>query len=322
VIERRAFILGMAAMVVAPPGAEAQQAGKIWRIGFLRNGPPPKTFIDGLRQGLRDLGYVEGQNIAIEYGAAETVDQLLGAATELVRRKVDLLLASGTPPTVAAKRATNTIPIVFVASIDPIATKMVASLARPGGNVTGFTGTHADLMGKRLELIRETVPRVARIALVAHVANPGNAEYIRQADLAARAVGITVQHVIVKDVHDLERAFKEARGANAVIQLDDVLFTSHRKHIVGLALMHNLPTMYGFREFIDVGGLMAYGPDLPDLYRRAATYIDRIIKGASPAQLPVEQPTKFELVINLKTAKALGLTIPPSLLARADQVIE
>jgi putative tryptophan/tyrosine transport system substrate-binding protein len=177
-------------------------------------------------------------------------------------------------------------------------------------------------MGKRLELLRETVPRVTRIALLAHIANPGNVEYMRQADLAARAVGIIVHHVMVRDVDDFDRAFKEARGASAVIQLDDVLFTSHRKQIVDLAATHNLPTMYGFREFIDAGGLMAYGPDLPDLYRRAATYVDRIIKGANPAELPIEQPTKFELVINLKTAKALGLRIPPSLLLRADQLIE
>jgi putative ABC transport system substrate-binding protein len=321
-MERRHFLVIFLAGFVSASLAEAQQARKIWRIGFLRNGPPPTTFIEGLRQGLRDLGYVEGQNIAIEYGLAETADQLLGAATELVRRKVDVLLASGTPPAMAAKRATSTIPIVFIASIDPIATKMVASLARPGGNVTGFTGTHADLMGKRLELLRETVPRVTRIALLAHIANPGNVEYMRQADLAARAVGIIVQHVMVRDVDDFERAFKEARSASAAIQLDDVLFTSHRKQIVDLAATHNLPTMYGFREFIDVGGLMAYGPDLPDLYRRAATYVDRIIKGANPAELPIEQPTKFELVINLKTAKALGLRIPPSLLLRADQLIE
>jgi putative tryptophan/tyrosine transport system substrate-binding protein len=320
-MDRRRFLLISLAGSVSAAVAEAQQAPKTWRIGFLRNGPPPKTFIEGLRHGLRDLGYVDGQNIAIEYGLAETADQLPRVAAELVRRKIDVILAAGTPPAMAAKRATSTIPIVFVASIDPVATNIAASLARPGGNVTGFTGTHADLMGKRLELLRETVPRVARIALLAHVANPGNAEYMRQADLAAQALGITVQHVMVQDVHDFERAFKEARGASAVIQLDDVLFTSHRKQIVDLAVAHSLPTMYGFREFVDAGGLMAYGPDLPDLYRRAATYVDRIIKGANPGELPIEQPTKFELVINLKTAKTLGLRIPPSLLLRADEVI-
>jgi putative tryptophan/tyrosine transport system substrate-binding protein len=322
-MERRRFLLtSLGGLLAARPVAEAQQAGRVWRLGFLRNGPPPKTFVDGLRQGLRDLGYIEGQNIVIEYGLAETADQLPVAATELVRRKVDVLLASGTPPAVAARRATSTIPVVFIASIDPIATKMVASLARPGGNVTGFTGTHGDLMGKRLELLRETVPKLARVALLAHAANPGNAEYTRQADLAARAAGISVHHVKVRDVDDLERAFGETRGAGAMIQLDDVLFTSHRKQVVELAAKHNLPAMYGFREFVDVGGFMAYGPDLPDLYRRAATYVDRIVKGANPGDLPVEQPTKFELVINMKAAKALGLTIPPSLLARVDQVIE
>jgi putative ABC transport system substrate-binding protein len=321
-MKRRAFLVCGAGAFAWPLPALAQQSAKVARIGFLRNGPPPQTFIDGLRRGLRDLGYVDGQNIAIEYGLAETADQLLSVAADLVQRRVDVLLAAGTPPTMVAKRATGTIPIVFVASIDPIATNLVASLARPGGNITGFTGTHADLMGKRMELLRESVPKLTRIAVFGHVANPGNAEYIRQADLAARAVGIAVHHVMVRDLEDLERAFREARTASALIQLDDVLFTSHRTKVVELATRHHLPAIYGFREFVEAGGLMAYGPDLPDLYRRAAGYIDRILKGTSPADLPIEQPTKFELVLNLKTAKALNLTIPQSLLLRADEVIQ
>ena len=322
-MHRRRFLLtSVAGALAAPRATEAQQTGKTHRIGFLRNGPPPKTFIDGFRQGLRELGYVEGQNIIIEYQLPETADQLLDAATTLVRRNVEVILASGTPPVPAAKRATSTIPIVFVASIDPVATGVVVSLARPGGNVTGFAGTHADLMGKRLELLREIVPRLSRVAILAHAENPGNAEYIRQADLAASAVGVAVDHVTIQHAGDLERVFSRAQSAHALIQLDDVVFTSHRRQVVELAVKHRLPAMYGFREFVDAGGLMAYGPDLPDLYRRAAGYIDRIFKGAKAAELPIDQPTKFELVINLKTAKALGLTIPPSLLLRADQVIE
>jgi ABC-type uncharacterized transport system substrate-binding protein len=322
-MDRRRFLLtSLAGALATPLAAEAQQPGRYPRVGFLRNGAPPKTFLDGLRQGLRDAGYVEGQNIVIEFQLPDTAERLPAAAAELVHRRVDVILASGTPPVPAASRATTTIPIVFVASIDPIATGLAVSLARPGGNVTGLAAVHADLMGKRLELLREAVPGLTRVALVGQEVNPGNAEYLRQADVAARNLGIGVQHVAARGPDDFERAFKAARTANALIQLDDVLFTSHRKHVVELARKHHLPGMYGFREFPEAGGLMSYGPDLADLYRRAAGYIDRILKGAKPEDLPIEQPTKFELVLNLKTAKALGLTIPPSLLARADQVIE
>jgi putative ABC transport system substrate-binding protein len=221
-----------------------------------------------------------------------------------------------------AKSATQTIPIVFVASIDPVATGVVASLARPGGNVTGFVGIHSELMGKRLELIREAVPRLSRVAVLFHATNPGNAQYISQVELAARTLGVQLQFLAVRDAGDFDRVFSQARGASALIQLDDVIFTSHRAQVVELAVKHRLPAMYGFKEFVDAGGLMAYGPDYPDLYRRAATYLDKIFRGARPGDLPIEQPTKFELVINLKTAKALGLTIPPSLLGRADEVIQ
>jgi putative tryptophan/tyrosine transport system substrate-binding protein len=322
-MDRRRFLLtSLAGALAAPLAAQAQQAEKPHRVGFLRNGLPPKTFLDGFRQGLRDAGYVEGQDIVVEFELTDTAAQLPVAAEKLVRRRVEVIVASGTPPVPAASRATRTIPIVFIASIDPIAAGVVVSLARPGRNVTGFTGIHADMMGKRLELLRETVPRLSRLAILGQAANPGNAEYLRQADEAARGLGITVQHLSVEDAPDFERVLAAARSAQAVIQLDDVLFTSYRKQIVELAVKHQLPAMYGFREFVDAGGLMAYGPDWPDLYRRAAGSIDKILKGAKPADIPVEQPTKFEFVINLKTARALGLTIPPSLLARADQVIQ
>jgi putative ABC transport system substrate-binding protein len=319
---RTRVVLLTLALLAASLAAEAQPAGRVYRIGFLRNGPPPRTFIEGFREGLREAGHVEGETITIEYGLAGSADQLPGVAANLVRLNVDVIVASGTPPVPAAKGATKTIPIVFVASIDPVATGIVASLARPGGNITGLAGIHADLMGKRLELLREAVPRLSRVAVLSHAANPGNAQYIKQAELAAQALGLQLQIVAVRDAGELERAYGEARGAGAVVQLDDVLFTTQRRRVVELAAKHQLPTMYGFREFVDAGGLMAYGPHWPDLYRRAAALVDKILKGAKPADLPVEQPTKFELVINLKTAKALGLTLPPSVLIRADEVIQ
>jgi putative tryptophan/tyrosine transport system substrate-binding protein len=310
-MKRRAFLYGAIGALAAPHGAEPQQAAKVYRVGFLRNGPPPETFTEGLRRGLRDLGYVEGQNVRIEYGLAETAAQLPSAAAHLVRLNVDVILASGTPPVPVAKSATQTIPVVFVASIDPIATGIVATLARPGGNVTGFVGIHSDLMGKRLELLREVVPKLSRVAVLSHATNPGNAQYLKQAELSAQTLGVQLQLVTVRDAGDFERAFSEARGASGLIQLDDVVFTSHRKQVVELAVKHQLAAMYGFKEFVQAGGLMAYGPDYPDLYRRAATYLDKIFKGAKPADLPIEQPTKFELVINLKTAKALRLSLSP-----------
>ena len=321
-MSRRAFLYGAIGVLAAPRGAETQQTAKTYRVGFLRNGPPPDTFIEGLRRGLRDLGYVEGQNVSIEYGLADSADQLPNAAAHLVRLNVDVILASGTPPVPVAKSASQTIPVVFVASIDPVATGIVASLARPGGNVTGFVGIHSDLMGKRLELLREAVHKLSRVAVLSQATNPGNAQYLRQAELSARALGVQLQLLTVRDAGDFERVFSEARGASGLIQLDDVIFTSHRKQVVELAVKYQLAAMYGFKEFVHAGGLMAYGPDYPDLYRRAATYLDKIFKGAKPADLPIEQPTKFELVINLKTARALRLSLPPSLLARADQVIE
>src|SRR5215472_8647040 len=323
-MRRRDFVILLAgAMGGRPSAVRAQQnAMPVHRIGFLRNGPPPETFMGGFRQGLREFGYVEGQNISIEYGLAGNADQLPDAAAELVHRNVDLIIASGTPPVVAAKNATRTIPIVFVAAIDPIATGVVVSLARPGGNVTGFALIEADLMGKRLELLREVVPGLSRVAVLSQVANPGNADYIEQAKLAASVLGLQLQVIAVRDSGDFERAFIEMRGVGAVIQLADVLFTSYQKQMVELAASIQLPVMYGTRLFVDVGGLMVYGPDIPDHYRRAAAYVDKILKGAKPADLPVQQPTKLELVINLKSAQAIGLEIPPSILARADEVIE
>jgi putative tryptophan/tyrosine transport system substrate-binding protein len=249
---------------------------------------------------------------------ADGPEKFSEVAAELVNLQVDIIIASGTPPVVAAKNATKTIPIVYVASIDPIATGLVTSLARPGGNVTGFAGLYPDLMGKQLELLHEIIPGVSRVALLSYAKNLGNAEYIRQAELAAPTLGVQLQVETVRDPSDFERAFANLRRAGAAIQLDDVVFTPHRKHIVDLAVRNRLPMIHGHKEFVDAGGLISYGSDLPDQYRRAATYIDKILKGANPADLPVQQPTKLELIISLKAARAIGLEIPPSLLARAD----
>jgi putative ABC transport system substrate-binding protein len=237
-VDRRTFLLGSVGLLAAPRRGEAQQTPKIYRVGFLRNGLPPDTFIEGLRRGLRERGYFEGQNISIEYGLADSADQLPNVAAHLVRLNVDVLVASGTPPVPVAKSATQTIPIVFVASIDPVATGIVSSLARPGGNITGLVGIHSDLMGKRLELLREAVHKLARVAVLYHATNPGNAQYLREAEIAAQALGIQLQLLAARNAADFDRVFSEARGASALLQLDDVIFTSHRRQIVALAVRH------------------------------------------------------------------------------------
>lgn len=318
----RILILTLALGIFGTPLAgEAQQAGKAKRIGFLRFGPPPPAWIENFRQGLCELGYLEGQNITIEYGLARSVAQLPDVAAELVRLKVDVLVASGTPSVLPTRNATSTIPVVFVAAIDPVATGVVASLARPGGNVTGVTAMHADVVGKRLELLKELLPKLSRIVFLARD-HPGHARYVKEAELAARTLGVQLEVLVVRDPRDFEGAFSAARGASAVLLVDDAVFTAHRTQIAELALKNRLPTMAGLSELVEAGGLVAYGPHYEYLYRRAATYVDKILKGAKPADLPVEQPTRFELIINLKTAKALGLTIPPSIRIRADHLIQ
>jgi putative ABC transport system substrate-binding protein len=322
-MERRRFIEVIAGgLLAAPLAAEAQQAGKVNRIGFLRFGEPPPTYIEGFRQGLRELGYLEGQNITIEYGLARSAAQLPDVAAELVRRKVDVLVASGTPSVLPAKSATSTIPVVFVAAIDPVATGVIASLARPGGNVTGVTAVHADVTGKRLQILKELLPKLSRIAFLVRATSPATAQYVKEAELAARTLGAQLQVLAVRDSSDFEGAFSAARGASALLVVDDAVITAHRTQIAELALKNRLPTMYGLSEMVEAGGLMSYGPHYGDLYRLAATQVHKIMRGAKPADLPVEQPTKFELVINLKTAKSLGLTIPQSLLLRADEMIQ
>jgi putative ABC transport system substrate-binding protein len=321
-MNRRQLIALVSSVLAWPISLQAQQAAKINRIGFLRVGMVPPSFIEPFRKGLRDLGYIEGQSVVIEYGLAESVAQLPDVATKLVGSKVDVLVASDTPSVLPARNATSEIPVVFVAALDPVATGAVASLARPGGNVTGFTTIQADLTGKRLELLKELLPKLATVAFLVRATSPATAQYVKEAEAAARALSLQLQVLAVSDPKELEGAFERAQGSNALLQVGDAMLTAHRTRIGELALKNRLPSISELRETVDAGGLMSYGPHYGDLYRRAASQVHAILKGAKPADLPVEQPTKLELVINLKTAKALGLTIPPLLLGRADEVIE
>ncbi len=314
-------------LVLAPLGAGAQQTGKVYRIGVLEtlSATLNTANLDAFRQGLRELGYVEGRDFVIEYRSADgRPESFPGLATELVRLKVDLIVTRGTPAALAAEKATGSIPIVMATSADPTRFGIVSSLARPGGNVTGLSTIAVELAGKRLELVKEAIPRIARIALLANMSSPVSVSQWRQIEVAARSLGLAPQLLDVRAPEDLARAFDTAikQRADAVQVVNDTLTQTNFRRIVDLSAKHRLPSIFTSREFVDAGGLMAYGPNFTDLYRRAATYVDKILRGAKPGDLPVEQPTKFELVINLKTAKALGLTIPQTLLLRADQLIE
>jgi putative ABC transport system substrate-binding protein len=280
------------------------------------------------RQGLRDLGYVEGRNVVIEYRDAEGKPERLPAlAAELVGLKVDVIVAGGQPHALAAMQATRTLPIVFIGAADPVTSGLVTSLARPGGNVTGLSFLAPELVGKRLELLKQAVPGVTRVAVLWEPGGQGERtakDMLKQAEAAARALGVRPQFVEARGPADFDRAFSDMTRARAgaLTVLGSVMFVNERRRLVDLAAKNRLPAVYLSREFVDAGGLMSYGPNVADLFRRAATYVDKILKGAKPGDLPVEQPTKFELVINMKTAKALGLTIPQSLLGRADHVVE
>jgi putative tryptophan/tyrosine transport system substrate-binding protein len=315
--------------VLAPLATEAQQTGRVPRVGYLSpfsgSDAQIQRQVDAFRQGLRELGYIEGQNIAIEFRWAKgKYDRLPDLAAQLVSLKVDIIVATGLPAIQAAKQATGIIPIVMATSLDPVATGFVASLARPGGNITGLSAMAPDLVGKQLELLKEVVPRVSRMALLGNPANPGTAPMVRRAQDAARASGIRLQPLEARSPGEIDSAFAAMtrERAGALIVLLDGMFADHRARISDLAARHRLPAVYGSHDFAEAGGLMVYGSSFVDRHRRAATFVDKILKGAKPADLPIEQPTKFELMINLKTAKALGLTIPQSLLLRADQVIE
>ena len=322
-MERRT-LLGVVAggLLAAPLGAEAQQAGKVYRIGFLRAGQPPESYLDGFQQGLRERGYVYGQNVVVEFRATDgSVDPLPRLTEELLRLKVDVFLASAAPAAVAVRRATTSVPIVFVGVVDPVGLGLVPSLGRPGGSITGLATTSADFAGKRLELLRAIVPSLKRVAVLWHPANPSNPIQLKGAQAAARALGMRLEPASIQGPNDFDSASKAVPGTDGLLFLESPLFTTHRARLAELAARSRLPAIYGQREYVEVGGLMSYGTHFKDLYRRAAWYVDKILKGAKPGDLPVEQPTNFELVINLKTAKALGLTIPQSLLQRADQVI-
>jgi ABC-type uncharacterized transport system substrate-binding protein len=322
-----ALVLGLLAALLV---AEAQQAARVPRIGFLSLNRTPNLHLHAaFRQGLRDLGYVEGRNLAIEHRDAEgKVERLPALAAELVALKVDVIVTGGgTPTALAAKQATRTLPIVFASAGDPVTDGLVTSLARPGGNITGSSNVNPDLVGKSLEQLKQAVPGVTRVAVLWQPGGVGERtgkDMLRGAEVAARALGVRLQFVEARSPADFDRTFSDmtrARGG-ALTVTGAAMFFSERKRLVDLAAENRLPVMYPQREFVDAGGLISYGPDLADLFRRAATYVDKILKGGKPADLPVEQPTKFELVINLKTAKALGLTIPQSVLLKADQVIE
>jgi putative ABC transport system substrate-binding protein len=306
--------------------AAAQQPKRIARIGWLTvssRSVLPERY-EAFRQGLRDLGYVEGRNIVIERGdAGGKIDRLADAAAELVRLKVDVIVTTGSTGALAAKQTTTTVPIVMTTGGDPVREGLIASLARPGGNITGLTSISTDLAGKRLELLTETIGKLSRVGVLLNPADPSSRDNLTETQTAARVLGVRVESLEVRGPSDFETAFKAAseRQVHALIILQNSLINAQRRRIVELAAKYQLPTMFGEGAQVESGGLMSYGPNSLDLFRRAATYVDKILKGAKPADLPVEQPTKFEFIINLKAAKQIGLTIPPNVLARADRVI-
>jgi putative ABC transport system substrate-binding protein len=327
-MDRRAFIGTLAgSLLAAPLAADAQQGGTFWRIGYLGYGAPGSdpSGIEGLRQGLRELGYVENQSIVVEYRYAEgKLDRLASLIGELIDLKVEILLAQGTAATAAAKRRTTTTPIVTVSG-DPVGSRFVQSLARPGGNITGLSfAVGESFSGKWLQLVRETVPKASSVGIIWNPASRWGASSLEEMKALAPGLSLRLSSHPVRSREDIDAAFATVTRAHvgALIIQTDPLVVGQTAQIVRLASASGIPTVYSLREFVDAGGLVSYGPSLFDLWRRSATYVDKILKGAKPGDLPIEQPTKFELVINLKTAKALGLTIPPSLLQRADQVIE
>ena len=325
-MRRLAIILALG-ILVAPLESHAQQPTIVPRIGVLVGSSASFTApsVEAFRQGLRELGYAEGQNITIEYRYAEgRAERLHDLAAELVRLKVDVIVTLGTPATQAAKHASTTIPIVIAIVADPVGTGLVSSLARPGGNITGSAILFPELIAKRVELLKEAIPGLTRVAVLANTANPGTALALKEIEGSGQPLGVELQPVAVRGPIEFDIAFVAItkKRAGALLVLEDGMIHTHARRIADLAAKRRLPTIFGPGELAATGGLMAYGPGLPDSFRRAASYVDKILKGAKPADLPVEQPTKFELVINLKTAKALGLTIPQSVLIRADQVIQ
>ena len=305
---------------------EAQQPAKVPRIAYLGGASPSAIAYrtDAFRQQLRELGYVEGKNVIVDFRyAEEKLERLPSLAGDLVRLRVDVIATAGGTSTRAAKEATSTIPIVMVQDNDPVGNGFVASLARPGGNITGLATLAPEISGKRLEVLKEIVPKLSRVAVFGTSSNPGDAQALKETEAAAREFGLFLEHFDVRKPEEIQPTFHAAvnRHADAALVLVSVVLNSYRKQVVELAIKNRLPMIYPIGDFVEAGGLMSYGVSFVDLHRRAAIYVDKILKGAKPADLPIEQPTKFELVVNLKTAKQIGLTIPPNVLARADKVI-
>jgi ABC-type uncharacterized transport system substrate-binding protein len=321
-VQKRIFCIALSAWLFALcASAGAQQTGKARRIGYLFTGfQPPAEFLGAMK----NLGYVEGQNIIFEYRGAEGREQELGKlAAELVQLKVDVIVAPGGAAALAAKKTTQTVPIVYVGGGDPVALGLAKSLARPGGNITGITGLSPELTAKRLELLKESFPKTSTVAVLLRKGAPNVEGQLGEVETAAKELGLTLQTVEVRGVDSFDKALSaisKGRGA-ALIELPNPLFHANGKRIVEYAAKNKLPNIFHSKDFVEVGGLMSYGAEFGELYRRAAVYVDKILRGAKPADLPAEQPTRFELVINLKTAKQMGLTIPPNVLARADKVI-
>jgi putative tryptophan/tyrosine transport system substrate-binding protein len=322
------ILLALCSLLLAPcSSVDAQQPTKVPRIGYLTNtslsGNAART--EAFRQGLRELGYVEGKNIVIEWRYLEgKPDRLLSLAAELVRLKVDIIVTAGPLATRAAKEGTSTIPVVMAQDPDPVGNGFVASLARPGGNITGLSRLAPELSGKRLELLKEIIPKLSRVAVFGTSTQPGSAQMIREVELAAKAFGVKLQYLDLLSPKDIETAFRDAgkgRADGVLMLVAGGVAGAHRTEIVELAVKSRLPVIYSGREYLEAGGLISYGVSITDLDRRAATYVDKILKGAKPADLPVEQPIKFEFIVNLKAAKQIGLTIPPNVLVRADKVI-
>ena len=313
------FVSGL----VGDAHAQPQPAGKVYRIGFLSQGPPPKAFLDALQQGLRERGYVEGRNLVWVFRSTDgSLDQLPQFAEELVRLKVDVILARASSGAMAAKRATTSIPIVFFAVYAPVEIGLVPNLGHPGGNITGVAVNASDMAGKRVQLLKELVPTLKEVAFLSHPSHPTNAVQLQGAEAAARTLGVHLKSVSVRGAGDFAPALNALRGIDGVLNADTPLFVTYRARLVDAVAGSRLPAIYPARVYVEAGGLMSYGPNLPDLWRRAAVYVDKILKGAKPADLPVEQPSTFELVINLKAAKALSLTIPQPVLMRADEVVQ
>jgi ABC-type uncharacterized transport system substrate-binding protein len=328
-VNRRAFVTGLGAVLAAPLAAEAQPAGQVPRVGYISPGSSSDPFrqrrFEAFRDGLRELGYIDGQNIVLEPRWAEgNYDRYLALAADLVRVKSKVIVAVGGAATQATQQATKTIPIVMSVVLDPVASRLVASLARPEGNITGVSLMASDIVGKQLQLLKEAVPSVSRVAVLWNPANPGSAPQLRAVKATGRALKMQLQVLEARVPQEIDSAFAAMtrERADAIVILADAIFTNQRAQIAELSMKGRLPSVYGVRGYAEASGLMDYSVDSLYMEARAAIYVDKILKGAKPADLPIEQPTKFELVINLKTAKALGLTIPPSLLLRAYQVIE